>query len=202
MLYKLLFTFAILLASLNAPAQSPIQKAYGAAHNIAQFTIMDSGHCSSTAIAHQSLLTATHCELGTDVLFLDEDKTPVRILNILRDGDDHSIFIVSTTFANYIPLERNAILAPGDGYFIWGNPESLRNNLRVGHFTGVDAATKALPVKLLFDFRVHPGDSGSGIFDAQGKLIGVLSGILNDGSLHEPFAFPLAFTTEQLQQVK
>jgi hypothetical protein len=203
MLYKLLFTFAILLASLNAPAQSPIRKAYTVAHRTGQATLMDGSHCSATAIAQHSLLTATHCELGTDLLFIDANATPTKILTILRDGHDHSIFIVSGFFTDYVPLDREAILEPGDSYFMWGNPESLRNNLRVGHFTGADAATKALPVKLLFDFRAYPGDSGAGIFDAKGNLIGVLTGTLYDGKILDmPFAFPLAFTKEQLQLIK
>ena len=82
-----------------------------------------------------------------------------------------------------------------------GNPSSLRGQFREGYITG------RYEGEFLIDARVFGGDSGSGIYNDRGQLVGVVSG-MRRWSTREGFdmqlmvALPLEFSAEDWRAIR
>lgn len=153
------------------------------------------GLCSGTIIGPRAILSATHCFTNTTKPAIW--RQPIRILERMDDGNDHTIVIVDRTFDEWAVV--NAKFHPGEPVFMFGNPGGLSDQFRAGYVAGM-ADTRG-KLSDLFDLRIWKGDSGSGIFNARGELIAVVSFIdtLNDddGQLTMAGSWPLAFTPAQ-----
>ena len=218
---KALLGAAVLLLSLSSSAQSSavISKVYSETYHTAQATVAESSYCSATAIGPYALLTATHCELGTDEISLQgKDGAPdvsLKIDRTIRDGYDHTIFLVSPTylagykFTDFAPIALSHKFYRGDDIFLIGNPRGFSSLLRKGYISGSTTcdslSTESIP-EILMGIDVGHGDSGAGIFDDNGNLIGVVAGIevhgtVDDGTQYKvPYALILNFTDGQLQE--
>jgi hypothetical protein len=166
------------------------------AHRTTLHLSMDTGSCSGTAIGPHAILSASHCFAGMQSLSVN--GVPVVVADAISDGHDHTILIVDQTFLNWAQI--GPAPAQGDQVFILGNPGELTDLYRGGHMSGsaVDGNTRVS----LYDLQDFPGDSGSGIFDEQGRLVGVISIFMafQDRGARIQFAgsFGLAFTPAQL----
>jgi S1-C subfamily serine protease len=169
------------------------------AHQSAVLLSMDDGTCSATIIGPHAILTAEHCLSATTHLAINNH--PVEVVKVLLDGKDHAIVIVRVTFKQWADIGP----APryGQPIFDLGNPGDLRDVYRHGYVAGpqvVDGQTF-----ILLDFEGWYGDSGSGIFNEYGQLIGVVSFITVQiqGAAIVKFmgAFPMEFTPQQWAQV-
>ncbi len=173
-----------------------IQSQHLSTYKIGISDILDSdekGHCSATAVGPHTLLTAGHCDLNTNKLTLGEEV--VTILSVMPDGNDHVLYIVDHTFVNYSQIDQKEF-AMGESVHYWGNPKKLQDVYRDGVFAGTEE-DEDLPNQK-FILCAVPGDSGAGIFDAQGHVVAVIS--MGDGC--EELSLPLSFTKEQLAAIK
>jgi V8-like Glu-specific endopeptidase len=172
----------------------------------ARLTIDDST-CSGTVVAPTVILSAAHCfkepedEFGSIMLLPPKplpttmlvDGYKVYIQAIVFDGNDHALVKVSFFFKDYALLAK----MPGVGahVYYWGNPDGIRNVYREGYVTSYDHSEMVMDVNGFF------GDSGAGIFDESGKLIGVMSYINVHRHQGTSFrlmgAYPLEFTPLQ-----
>jgi hypothetical protein len=221
LLRRLLLGAAILFASVYSSAQSPtvISQAYNETFHTAQVTVAEEGFCSATAIGPLALLTATHCELGTDEITLQgkggSPDVDLKIDRRVRDGYDHTILYVSPTylagytFTNVATVEPDYRAALGQGVFVIGNPHGFSEIFRKGYIAGAesyDNGGESIP-EILVDIHVGPGDSGAAIFDEFGNVIGVVAGIEVHGDAADvadqyrmPYALSLNFTVGQLKE--
>ena len=221
LLRRLFLGAAILTASIVASAQSSaiIAQAHNESYYTAQTTVVESSYCSATAIGPFALLTATHCELGTDEITLHgkggAPDVDLKIDGRIRDGYDHTILLISpiylagykfTAIAN-VDLEHKFDI--GQDVFIIGNPRGFSELFRKGYVSGSDTYTSALVEsvpEILVDINVGPGDSGAAIFNENGVVIGVISGIEVHGTVDAgnqykmPYALALNFTAGQIQE--
>ena len=157
---------------------------------------LEDGTCSGTVVAPDVILSAGHCfesewdESPTDMFV---DGMQVKILAVVLDGDDHALVKVNFTFPSYALLA--AVPEVGAHVHYWGNPAGSNNVYREGYVTNYQHGTMRLDVNGFF------GDSGAGIFDSQGNVVGVISTI--DINRHKGLDFrlmgaePLEFTPLQ-----
>src|SRR5690348_5645490 len=128
-----LLAFCLLALPLRVSATSnPIYAfSHKTTHVIEETTIVGNALCSATAIGPHALLTATHCELGTDEVSVD-DKDPVKIIGIVRDGMDHTIYTVDMTFADYTTVSFRSPEV-GEDVYMFGNPKGIEDVFRKGY---------------------------------------------------------------------
>lgn len=151
------------------------------------------GVCSATAVASRTVLTAAHCVTGDPKVILI-DGTLYGVMHIELDGKDHALVRVTKVFADY--AKRGPAPKVGDRVHWVGQPVGLPNvygeGLVAGEFEG----------RVLYDANWWRGVSGSGIFNARGELVGVVSGMLTQDIYKLGWAYPLAFTAEQWASVR
>jgi V8-like Glu-specific endopeptidase len=173
----------------------PQGKAY---HHIHFETAVEADSCSSAAVGPHALLTATHCELGTDVV--DVDGVNYDISQKLRDGADHTILILpGAHFSDTLALDQRSPLV-GERIRGWGWPGNIDTViykegrvLKTIEIEGVD------PPTWLFAYPVFAGDSGGPVLSDDNKILTVVS--LGDNSAHM-VGFALAFTPAQLAAIR
>lgn len=200
----------------SAPHNPIYAHAHASAHFIEFDTILQHSKCSATAVGPHALLSATHCELGTNEMELD--GYTVEIGAKIRDGMDHTIFILpKMDFADYSIINQT-LPEQGDDIFYFGGPDKMTDWFRRGYVVSVmkpdgPFSTPDDPTIIAFDSNGYPGDSGAGIFNTQGEVEGVVtSGIVfhapdaatrpNPDSLTAKFmnAVAMKFTSEQLEK--
>jgi hypothetical protein len=177
----------------TAHVSPELQTQRAAQHHIHEGTILEGASCSSTAIGPHALLTASHCELATPTVNIDGHN--YQITEILRDGDDHSIFIIpGITFPDFLPVDERPIVE-GEDLHGWGWPRDNKDPLyRVG--VGGPNLSSEFDVNAYgIYYPAFHGDSGSAVISAEGKIVGVVS--LGDESAHT-VTFRLSFTPDQL----
>lgn len=150
------------------------------------------GVCSATAVASRTLLTAAHCVPGDPkVIFID--GTLYGVMHIELDGKDHALVTVTKAFTKF--AKRGPEPKVGDKVHWIGQPMGLPNvygeGLVAGEFQG----------RAIYDGNWWRGCSGSGLFNARGELVGVVSGILTQDIYKLGWAYPLAFTQAQWKAI-
>lgn len=153
------------------------------------------GSCSGTIIGPHVILSATHCFTVDPRIAIW--RQPARILARMDDGNDHTIIRVDRTFPVWAVIGHMPKM--GSEVHMIGNPGDLPEVYRHGYIAGMAYIDGKLCD--VYDMRIWFGDSGSGIFDADGDLIGVVSFIYtldSQGSqLTMAGSFPLMFTPAQ-----
>lgn len=132
--------------------------------------------CSATAIGPHAILTATHCEAPSDLIGIDgTDGYP--IVGHIRDGNDHTIFLLGGITFPYYAVVRPREFRPSEFVFIWGNPSIGPIQYVAQLTTGSYIASHVFQGRIVdvFGMKSERGDSGSGVFDAKGNLIGVVT---------------------------
>lgn len=125
------------------------------------------GHCSGTVVAKNVILTAAHCVSGYPWMVVI-DGTPANIERTHLDGGDQARIEVDISFAAW--AEVGPPVKRGDRVFLYGNPGELRDVLRRGYVAGEGNGL------LLTDINIGHGDSGAGVFNDRGQVVGVVSG--------------------------
>jgi hypothetical protein len=126
---------------------------------------------------------------------------------IVSDNLDTSLVVFKQDIFTAIAVFTPRTPRQGETVSIWGNPGPMRNQFRRGTVSGrhKTQSIDGLPrVYNTFDMPSASGDSGAGIFDHKGNVIGVLLGHLM--SPMEVFQSTLSltpvFTPAQLQEIK
>jgi len=127
-----------------------------------------SGLCSGTAISSDTLITAQHClRMGGPLLTVNGQK--VTVVGYGKDKRDTlTVRIKGLVFKHWARM--GSPLHQGSRVRWFGNPAGERDIYREGYVVHADSN------EVLIDAAAFGGDSGSGIFDDSGRLIGVLTG--------------------------
>lgn len=167
------------------------------------FPLSMHGDCSGYAVGPHTMLTAGHCVFDNadlkSVSIAFGKAVPEVISEIILDGSDHALVIFANkTFYTYIKL---AFAAPkqAERVFMWGNPTRLygaRDCWREGYYSGSglyvhDGIGHTI---YLFVMPAINGDSGSLIFNADGRIVGMA----NQGEAGFTGDEAFSFTPDQL----
>jgi serine protease Do len=141
------------------------------------------GLCSGTAIGPDLILTAKHClDLGGPLAKVGD--TSVRVVGMGHDAHDTlTLRIVGVTFKTWARL--GASPAQGSHIFWWGNPEGNRDIYREGYVSRSDKDM------VVIDATICHGDSGAGIFNMQGEVVGVVTAMSDPNGCTFMLAYPL-----------
>lgn len=125
--------------------------------------------CSATAVGRHTILTASHCMTGGPVMI---DGNAVAIDEIMQDGHDHTLIVTTTDFGRHAYL-RQRVPRAGTKIFYYGQAMGLHNMLREGIVAG--AETRHGKTVVMLDVNGWGGDSGAGVFNAGGWLVGMIT---------------------------
>jgi hypothetical protein len=185
-------TAAVLAFSLliGAHGKSPAEKlqiAHNSSKHTAQLTIIGGAYCSATAIGPHALLTASHCEQPTDDLAIEGSDKVATIVGKIRDGQDHTIYLLSgVTFDSYVNVDTNHKLSQGEHVYMFGNPGEISDAYREGYYAAHHGADN------LFCLPAWHGDSGAAVFDENGDIVQVITGM--EPASDDPEALQFTFT--------
>lgn len=151
------------------------------AHDMGQVVVLleietaaGKGHCSGTAISPTVVLTATHC-FPAPLVKLTINGQEVKAKGGIDDGADHMLVVLEQpTFKRWAEWNRRA-LRQGQEVAILANPGNWRGMFRLGIVSGSLVSPDKKNEWILLDLAGFPGDSGGGIFDRRGRLVGMLS---------------------------
>lgn len=178
------------LVSSACVVQPPLSHLFGVTGTL---NLSNGGICSGTAVGPAVILTASHCVLDKPVEIRFRGIL-YRITTMTHDGNDHVLIRVNGDVAPY--ARKGGAPRVNQDVWIVGNPNGLAQTYRRAYVTKVDATA------IYFDCQCWRGDSGAALFDATGRVIGVVSAGDNQGPYSMTVAFPLAFTKAQWAEAR
>lgn len=128
------------------------------------------GGCSATYIGQKTLLTASHC------IMVDSGPIAVNgkvgsIISARHDGNDMAVVVVDIPSKAWVKVGKRA--GQGDRLFFYGHASGFDALLRRGYVVGFHEH------RTLVDMTIGKGDSGAGVFNERGEVIGVVSSIFS-----------------------
>ena len=156
------------------------------------------GICSGTAVAANVVLSADHCwDDHARLLFINGKSA--NALDIERDGNDHVLVRVNYRFTSWARMGPEP--KQSDRVRWIGNPARLSSQYREGYVTGFSEGMT------LVSADVFGGDSGAGVFDERGRVVGVVSAMQrwqthSGHQLQLMVMFPLEFTDKQWRDIR
>lgn len=200
------------LVSISLAHSCSAQPPFGKARLSAKTLGVPGGSCSGTAVRRYVILTASHCLPDGYATVITVNGQQCEVWKVVHDGRDHALVTVdeSCPQKHYSRIRKSRLVA-GDSIFVWGNPGVFRGLLRTGMIAGDvplrDEVADELEAprgtrSLLFAGAFGRGDSGAGVFNERGQLVGVLSwGSM--GLTYPPHLFtgmlPMNFSKAQLR---
>jgi len=152
------------------------------------------GACSGTVVGKRSILTAEHCLDGSDVISVD--GVDVKVTQVMKDGKDHVLLLTDHVFAQSADVSDEP--EQGAAVYVLGNPGELESFYRQGYIAGYkDIRGQHVT---LYDLNGFYGDSGAGVFDSDGRVVGVISVLyqqVDNGYMKVMGSYGLAFTDKQ-----
>lgn len=119
-------------------------------------------HCSGVVLKTNLVLSAAHCNgVGLTV-----NGEPAKVIRIDAEND---LLLLSVDTLEFAPLVIGRIPVPSSPVYTISNVGGYRDQVFRGHVASVEE--KFLNV----DVTAGPGASGSGIYDAYGRLVGISS---------------------------
>ena len=196
-------TLALLLMLASSACSWPARgEVWDEVHGATLRLEVPGGICSGTAVGRYTILTASHCFYGKDgkptkPRTITANGELCEVWKLTTDKNDHALLVVGgCEFAITAKLGNTAKV--GDRVFAWSNPSEFRDILLFGEVAGYADSDLIDAKATLYNLNAYFGSSGGGIFNAQGKLVGVISIATHPYKLMG--SFPLAFTKAQMRE--
>ena len=140
-----------------------------------------------------TVVTADNREVPAEVVFSD----PQRDLDVLKPSG-------AVGAGAALAAEPDAALRAGDTVFAIGSPFGLMNTVTVGVVSAVGRKGDSGQSMIQTDAPIKPGNSGGGLFDLRGRLVGVPTSINSPvpGNVGIGFAVTSAQVQAALESVK
>ncbi|HWH15161.1 MAG TPA: trypsin-like peptidase domain-containing protein, partial [Miltoncostaeaceae bacterium] len=166
------------------------------------------GQGSGVIVAPRNLVvTNQHVVAGSDrvvVVTSDGRSVPARV--VVEDArQDLAILQPYGSLPPGVPIaqENHSGLRVGDTVFAVGSPFGLQNSVTAGIVSAVGRTGDGGVPMIQTDAPINPGNSGGGLFDLQGRLVGIPTSIRAPipGNVGIGFAVPSARVVALLAQV-
>lgn len=165
---KASFLLAVLLAVSGVSVAGPLKEAQASYLTITD--IWGSFSCGATKVDERTAVTAEHC---VDSAFLLQGQVPEEVI---LDNHEHALVIVAKPLPGKAAKMAHRYPTIGEPIYIWGSPLGEGPLWREGYYQGKIELEEMLPSTWrIGSIFVAPGDSGSGIFDKHGRLVGSVS---------------------------
>ena len=134
-----------------------------------------------------AILTAYHVVAGTEtvtVQFFDGTTAPGTVAQTLPERD-LAVVRVRGLPSSVQPATLSGGVRPGDKVLAIGSPFGLQGSVSEGIVSGlgrsffVEETQQVIQGMIQFDAAVNPGSSGGPLVDMNGRVIGIVSGIIN-----------------------
>ena len=153
------------------------------------------------------ILTSLHIVNGTSritVRFADGTESRAEIIATLPDKDI-AVLHPQTPPAKVVPATMGdpTRLVVGAPAFVIGHPFGLTNSLSAGVISGLDRSmsatglAKPLTGLIQFDAAVNPGNSGGPLVDADGEVVGIVTGLVSPSGQRVFSGVGFAITIDQ-----
>jgi S1-C subfamily serine protease len=154
-----------------------------------------------------SILTSLHIVQGATriaVRFADGTESRADVVATLVEKDV-AVLAPATPPAQVVPatLGDPGRLAPGSPAFVVGHPFGLTDSLSAGVVSGlgrtlqVPGMERPLTGLVQFDASVNPGNSGGPLVDANGEVVGIVTGLVNPAGQRVFSGIGFAITIDQ-----
>ena len=159
---------------------------------------------SAVAVLPDLLVTACHVVDKAVAVQITQQSTQTRIARITRDPDPARDLCVLSTAT---PLKLSTVeIAPiadvrvGQRVFAIGSPHGLELTLTEGLVSALRPKAPGELPAIQTSASISAGSSGGGLFDSEGRLIGVTDNI-SPGGENLGFAYPAQWLTELPQRL-
>ena len=167
---------AVMLAGCGGCASVPTHDDLKPANH--RLTFEGGSVCSGTAVGPDLIITAKHCgrllKVGDAEVSADVAESGKRDLVVLR--------VRGIVFDKYV--KRGPQPKQGDRVRWWGNPIGERDVYRQGYVARVSDDM------LVIAAQVCRGDSGAGLFDDLGRVVGIVSAMTETQHCQFALSFP------------
>lgn len=139
---------------------------------------LDSGVCSGTAVGRDLLVTAKHCG---GIVAIDGKPATVTV----HESGKLDLVVLKVTGVEFNRwAKRGTLPKQGDRVRWWGNPVGEANVYRQGYVARVQDGT------LVIAAQICKGDSGAGIFNDKGEVVGIVSAMTAAHHCQFALSFP------------
>lgn len=151
---------------------------------------------SGVVVGKETILTNCHVVAGAKILTVSHDNTSMRAR--LQYGDpkrDMCQLKVATLSAPIVELANSDALAVGQRVYALGNPNGLDLTLSDGLLSALRKDADSRLILIQTTAPISPGSSGGGLFDDEGRLIGLTTMYWKDAQ-NLNFAVPINWLRE------
>jgi serine protease Do len=127
------------------------------------------------------IVTNAHCAPGGAPLHVDANGTSWSA-EVVAHARDHDLALIAGVSIAAPPFELrdSNSLRIGELVFAYGHPLGIRGSLAMGAVHGIARHPRTgSPRFIIADVRLAPGNSGGPLVDADGRLIGINSMVVN-----------------------
>lgn len=161
--------------------------------------ITEGGEGSGVILAPSGLVVTNHHVMGggsrATIVTADERRVPATLVRS-SPSEDLAILRAQGVVGGGATLadEPDAGLRQGAEVFAIGSPFGLRNTVTAGVVSALGRNIGAGVPMIQIDAPINPGNSGGGLFDMQGRLVGVPTSIYGPirGNVGIGFAVPVS----------
>ena len=162
------------------------------------------GVCSGSFVdSTGDILTARHCVQSADEIEIVTSDGKKYATKVLAVSPNHDLALIHADIVGTPHFDLAERVNRGETIYVLGSPLALTNTLTTGMVAKLDGD------ETLLDCGVLPGNSGSAVFDEDGKLVGVATAgyIVGFGTTHlnlaqgrDVIAYFIAETAEKLNE--
>lgn len=188
-----MFVIALVLVCQTAAAETPAEIFKRASPSVVVVESLDAkgsvtAFGSGVVMAPGRVVTNRHVIEDGVIYRVERDGTTWRA-KLIRVDSDHDLAELSVTglTAPAANVRASSSLAVGEKVYAIGAPEGLELTISEGLISGLRDFDKSRVIQT--SAAISPGSSGGGLFDAQGRLVGITTLYLKEGQTLN-FALP------------